>query len=1624
MIVSDAGLDTGSRVSKARVNLSSAMNRFSFATVVLPIAVAIFSVLASAASAVEIGTARCDVTPTEPIRLTGYAARKTPHTGVEQKLWAKALAIGSNREGPAILITLDNCGISEGTWREVRSRLAKSAKIRADRIVIASSHTHSGPATKDWAPNIFVRDLTPEEQGAIDRYTTALVTNLEQVALEALKNRRAGTLSWSSGTAPFAANRRTRGGPVDHALPVLKAEDADGKLLALVANYACHCTTLGGEFNHACGDWAGYAQEAIEREAPGAVALVTIGCGADANPSPRGGTDGGLAFAKQHGGEIGAEVKRLLGMTFTPLKTRLTTHAKEIQLPFGPHFTREQWLARSTNSGITGYHAKKWLARLDHGEKLPDSLYYPITTWNFGNELAMVFLPGEVVVDYALRLKDELNGQRLWVSGYANYVPCYIPSRRILAEGGYEAEDSLWYYDRPARFSTNAEDLIVATVRDLVPKSYRRDPKRAELPPPLTPQESLRAIRTKAEMTVELVASEPLIESPVAIDWDAQGRLWVCEMYDYPAGLKPPAQPGRKYGEPLKEPPGGFTPGGRIKILTDRDGDGRFDKATLFLDGIPFPTGVMPWRKGALICAAPDLLYAEDTNGDGRADIVRTNITGFARHNYQARLNGFTWGLDGWLHASSGLFGGKVKSLQTGKEIDLSGRDFRYRPDTGEIEPVSGISQFGRVRDDFDNWFGNDNSTWLWHFPLPDHYLRRNPFVNVSEPRVFVARGSEANRVFPTSRTLTRFNDPQMANIVTSACGPGVYRDTLLGGDYYGNVFICEPVHNLVHRLVLDRSGVSYAGRRAAGEERAEFLSSADSWFRPVQARTGPDGALYIVDMYRFVIEHPRWIPPERLKELDPRAGADMGRIYRVYPRGSKPARVPKLEKASVETLVKALSGPNGPTRDLAHQQLIERNGIADVVAQSTSNPAARVQQLAALRDLNLLRDEHITRALTDANADVRHFALKLADGRSGCVEALMAFPGRAENVDGRLMRQYWLSVSGFDSNTVHRFLSTQSPLIDVPEWLVATRQAPFAAVQAILRAKAPGKLGATGGMPRAMSTLFAAMLADKHVDDLGRVLIKLLPPDETARDLSSAWAVNTLHAELLDHPDALAALGTNASAEVRRSVERLRGDFASGQQVHWLMSGELKTLSAESIPPVIRILGHNAQSSATNRAQLMDLFSADLDNAARQELRKAVGRLRGDEFVREVIARWSTFGPAVRDMLLELLLAKEDWSAAVLGGIEGGTVQAGELSLARQQRLRSHARADIRTRAGKLFAVATTNRRDVLARYEGVGALTPVKDRGGELFAKNCAQCHAFRGQGHDVGPNLAEFAGKSTADFVLALLDPNAGINPNFIAYNVETKDGRSLNGIVRNETSAGLTLVQGGGVRESIARRDIAGIRASALSLMPEGLEQALSPQDMADLIAWLKSGAQASFGNAAVADATKARAEFLKAGANGCAEVVTAVETLPYPSWLGRLPMPYCRQSAGQDRLVWRTAVLPSKLEATHTFRLPVGMGFASQPKGKFTLKVNGSLLLEFDVSLNDRTWASADGRTKLRYSVREANTEDSNGVLEIEVPYAFLKAGRRAEFEVTGSASGSQRWFGIYQLPTTVAEGGR
>lgn len=417
----------------------------------------------------SIGAASVDITPDFPIRLSGYAVRTTEATNVAQRIWAKALAIGTDAEGPVVLITVDATGVPKSVRDAVASRLAQK-QIDPRRVTVCSTHTHTAPFLAGYLPTLFGMPLPPEHEAHVQRYTRELTDALERVALDALKARQPARLSWTQGQAGFAANRRTKGGPVDHDLPVLAAHDADGKLRAVLVSYACHCTSIDPRENEICGDWAGYAKEYLQQDHPGATVLVTIGCGADSNPQPR----GTLSLAQEHGREIATNVNHLLRGTLKPVNGPLRCATKEIALPFDSLPTQAEFERRAEQKDYVGYHARWTLAKLERGEALPTKLPYLVQTWNFGSDLGLVFLPGEVVVDYSLRLKRELDASRLWVNAYANDVPCYIPSERILTEGSYEGGGAMTYYGLPTRLAPGVEQLIVDAVRELVPSDFVR----------------------------------------------------------------------------------------------------------------------------------------------------------------------------------------------------------------------------------------------------------------------------------------------------------------------------------------------------------------------------------------------------------------------------------------------------------------------------------------------------------------------------------------------------------------------------------------------------------------------------------------------------------------------------------------------------------------------------------------------------------------------------------------------------------------------------------------------------------------------------------------------------------------------------------------------------------------------------------------------------------------------------------------------------------------------------------------------------------------------------------------------------------------------------------------------
>jgi putative membrane-bound dehydrogenase-like protein len=1362
------------------------------------------------ADSYRVGVAKRDITPDYPVRLSGFAFRSTESEGVTQRIWAKALAFHDGE--PAVLIAVDNLGVPLSITNELARRLARKAGLKRDRLAVTATHTHTAPMLRGVAPTLLGQPIPREHQEHINRYTAEFTDKLEAVALAALADRRPARLTWGIGKVGFATNRRTKGGPVDHDLPVLVVRDLKDKVRAIYVTYACHCVTLSN--NKISGDWAGYAQELIQLDHPGAVALVSIGCGGDANPSS-GVTGDKAEIASRQGAEIAREVKRLLGNFLAPVTGKLVARAGTLALPLAEPPSREQWEEKAKRKDPVGYHARVNLARLDRGEALRTKIDYPVQTWAFGSSLAMVFLPGEVVVDYALRLKRELDGQRLWINAYANDAPAYIPSERILREGGYEGGGAMIYYDVPVPFKAGLEQKIVDAVHRQLGKTFAApfDPKKTQGSLPLSPQQSLAAIKVADNLEVELVAAEPLVSSPVAIAFGPDGKLWVCEMNDYPTGID-----------------GKYKPDGRIKVLESTRGDGKYDKATAFLDNIPFPTGVTAWCKGVLVCAAPDILYAEDTNDEGKADVVRKLFSGFGTDNYQARVNSLQYGLDGWVYGSCGLFGGTIKSFK-GQVVKLGDRDFRIKPDEGLLEPATGRTQQGRVRDDWGNWFGCDNSTLCRHYPLADHYLRRNPHLAPPPSGVLVPDYPDPNHLYPIHKSLQLFKLSGPAGYTTAACGIGVYRDDLLGKQYTGNVFTCEPVNLIVHRLVLSPKGSTFSGRRAPEEQHTEFLASTDNWFRPVQVMTGPDGCLYVVDMYRFVIEHPRWIPKEDLARLDVRAGSAMGRIYRIRAKGKAPRPILRLDKLDTKGLVAALDSPNGCQRDLAHMMLLWRGDKAAVklldtlVVAEHVRPEARLHALCLLPAFGRVSQITVRSALQDEHAGVRRQAVRLTEGlfdqTDGVQEVMVLDPDPQVRLQLACSLAHWRETENAGPMLSYLALSK-----DADDFLRAAVLSSLTRenVGYLLRGVLNERRAAPAPLIRqvvGMATTLGRRGAFLDVLGQGNVPEKERYPTSVMIATAGFLEMLERRGEPLDKAvDDRVRLHL---AAMMRGAKAIATDAKAGLQ---------KRLAA------VDLLGRLPDDRARDVAVLAKLLTAQSPPPLQEAAVAGLGRISDDRVPSLLTAAWRSCTPALQSQVLDVLLSRPAWQRHLLASIAKKQVPASQIDLARRQRLLASKDAEVRTLATKLFEGATSrDRQKVLDAFRDVTTLAGDVTRGKAVFTKSCAACHRLRDIGHAVGPDLAAVTNRTPEFLLIAILDPNREVDPRYVEYLAVTKAGRSFTGILASESAPSITLRGQEGREEVLLRADLDELQSTGKSMMPEGVEKDLSKQDLADLLAFL-------------------------------------------------------------------------------------------------------------------------------------------------------------------------------------------
>ena len=420
---------------------------------------------AQGANGWQAGAATVDITPEQSLWMAGYARRKQASQGVSHPLHAKALALRAPGRPPAILVTVDLLGLTARTTDRVTGALERRHQVRRADVLFNASHTHSGPVVDDQLAVAY--DLDAAQWSAIQAYATALGDKLIALVGTALSRLAPARLSYGTDTAPFAANRRVKfspDGPVDRTVPVLHVQRTDGATQAIVFGYACHNTTLSDAFVQFHGDYAGVARVALERRHPGATALFVAGCGADANPTPR----GTLEHVETHGAALADAVDRALRAT-TPVAPRLRTAFGAVDLPFAAGAQRERWRKQLPVEAVYLERYDRLMASVVARDgRLPAAQRAPVHVWDFGPDLSLVALPGEVVIDYALRLARENPKRRMWVAGYTDDVFGYVPSQRVLREGGYEGGDAMVYYGRPAPFTDAVEELLIGQVRRLM----------------------------------------------------------------------------------------------------------------------------------------------------------------------------------------------------------------------------------------------------------------------------------------------------------------------------------------------------------------------------------------------------------------------------------------------------------------------------------------------------------------------------------------------------------------------------------------------------------------------------------------------------------------------------------------------------------------------------------------------------------------------------------------------------------------------------------------------------------------------------------------------------------------------------------------------------------------------------------------------------------------------------------------------------------------------------------------------------------------------------------------------------------------------------------------------------
>jgi putative membrane-bound dehydrogenase-like protein len=952
--------------------------------------------------------------------------------------------------------------------------------------------------------------------------------------------------------------------------------------------------------------------------------------------------------------------------------------------------------------------------------------------------------------------------------------------------------------------------------------------------PGLSPEKSLASTEIVDGFRMDLVASEPLVMSPVAMAFDESCRAYVVEMRDY----------SEKDKDRL----------GRVQLLSDEDGDGKFEASKIFVEDLSWPTAIACYDSGVFIGNPPEILYCKDTDGDGKADVRKIVYTGFGRTNVQGLLNTFLWGLDNKIYGQTSSSGARVtRPGVDAPPLELHGRDFRFDPKTLAIEATTGGGQHGMSFNRWGDRFVCQNSDHLQAIVFEERYVARNPYQSVMSARRSIASDGPQAPVYRISpveawreaRTKLRVSGlvpgpveggGRAAGYFTGSTGVTIYE----GGLWPGKdeiALISDVGSNLIHRKRLSRDGVTYRGDRIDNE--TEFVRSKDIWFRPVQMAVGPEGGLYVMDMYREVIEHPASLPAVLKRQLDLSSGQDMGRLYRIVPAGYQYSQPKSLDGASTAELAAALDDANQWRRTTAlrliyEQQKPDAGKVLHEQLTKTQRPESVIAILYALNSVNALVDNDITTALRSGNEQVQRHAIRLSEPRLDKSATLREqIQAAVQNPAAPVQFQLALSLGECHDPKASEVLATVLAA-------TADRDIRDAALTSI-------------------------------VDRAGAVLEKLLDIKGWANHPNAEPVLGAIVGQIIRQRrpgdlDVLVAQLKNGSKEreastaaLLKALSRLPGDSLAGSDPPQLVKlRELRQSAAKTIVAEAEKVLTNRNATLEERAEAIEDLTLDaFDNqrgrfeallmpqepaAIHEAVLRACSRYDSPKVAELVLSRWGQFAPVEKSQATDLLLRRGSWALALAQYLDKQGVRITTLDPAQATKLEHYPSTNVREIARKLRGQgAPTDRQKVFNDYREVLQATGSAADGKQVFQKNCATCHEMGGVGAAVGPNLAAMVSRGAESVLFNVLAPNMEVDPRFLEYVVLTNDGQVITGVVAGETSTAVTLRGPENKTTTVLRVDIDEINNSGKSLMPEGFEKLIDKKSMADLLSFLKAAA---------------------------------------------------------------------------------------------------------------------------------------------------------------------------------------